>query len=129
LAVKIAVLDLAAEYAIGCDRQDWAAVVELFTADAVFDAEAVYQRTMRGPAELRAFFESAPLAAGHHPTNVLTTVHGPDSATAIMKMLVLFRSGIFSVDYEWQLVMVGERWRIAHQRIAVVGKVALPSSR
>jgi len=125
LAAKIAVQDLASRYAIACDRKDWDAVVGLFTPDGVFDADAVYGRTMSGSAELRAFFDGAPVAAGHHPTNVLTTLEDTHRASAVMKMIVLFRSGIFSVEYTWRLIRADAEWRIEHQRIGVVGKVAL----
>jgi ketosteroid isomerase-like protein len=127
LAAKSAVQDLATRYAIACDRKEWDTVVGLFTPDGVFDAEAVYGRTMRGSAELRSFFDGAPVAAGHHPTNVLTTLGQTDRAGAVMKMIVLFRSGIFSVDYTWRLARVEGDWRIEHQRIGVVGKVSLPT--
>jgi hypothetical protein len=42
-----------------------------------------------------------------------------------MKMIVLFRSGIFSVGYTWRLIRADGEWRIEHQRLGVVGKVAL----
>lgn len=124
--VKQAVSDLVARYADYCDQHDWDAVVDLFTADAVFDAESVYGRTMTGPVELMDFFTSAPAAVGHHPTSVYCTEVGETAAASRMKMLVVFRSGLFSVDYAWDVVLVDGQWRIAHQTIALVGKVSLP---
>ena len=123
LAHKQAVTDLVARYADYCDRKDWAAVVGLFTGDAVFDAESVYGKTMRGPEELREFFETAPVASGHHPTSVYCTDISDTDASARMKMVVLFRSGLFSVDYDWQLRNEDGGLRIARQEISLVGKV------
>jgi ketosteroid isomerase-like protein len=122
-AQKQAVTDLVARYADYCDRKDWAAVVGLFTDDAVFDAESVYGKTMRGPEELRKFFESATVAAGHHPTSVYCTDIAETDVSARTKMMVLFRSGLFSVDYDWQLRNEDGGLRIARQEINLVGKV------
>ncbi|MGW5147435.1 nuclear transport factor 2 family protein [Rhodococcus koreensis] len=126
LSIKQAVNDLVAKYADLCDQQDWNAVAALFTPDAVFDAETVYGKTMAGTEELLQFFTSAPVAAGHHPTSVYCTEITDSAVTARMKMLVIFRSGLFSVDYLWNLVPSGSDLRIARQTISLVGKVTLP---
>lgn len=126
LAAKQAIEEIAARYADGCDQQDWSAVLDLFEPDAVFDASSVYGQTMTGREELRKFFESAPVAAGHHPTSLYSTIDG-DTASTRMKMMVLFRSGLFSVDYAWNLKRRADQWRIARQQITVVGKVPLGS--
>lgn len=123
---RLAIQELVAQYADRCDQKDWTAVVELFAPDAVFDAEAVYGRTMTGPAELLDFFENAPDAVAHHPTSHWLAFDGPGRASVWMKMLVIFRSGVFSVDYAWQVVDTDGTWRIARQEISLVGKVALP---
>jgi ketosteroid isomerase-like protein len=128
LSSKIEIQELAARYADHCDHHAWQSVVDLFTADAVFDADAVYGRIMTGPAEILAFFEEAPAAVAHHPTSIHSSVEGPDTANARMKMLVLFKRNVFSVDYEWQLARVDEAWRIARQGSHVVGRLDLPKS-
>lgn len=123
---RLAIHDLVARYADLCDRKDWRGVVSLFAPDAVFDAQAVYGRTMTGAAELLDFFENAPDAVAHHPTSHWSEFDGPDRASVRMKMLVIFRSGVFSVDYTWQVTCTGGAWRIARQEIALVGRVPLP---
>jgi hypothetical protein len=45
-----------------------------------------------------------------------------------MKMLVLFKAGTFSVNYTWQLRGVGGEWKIAHQSIAIQGKLDAPKA-
>jgi hypothetical protein len=42
-----------------------------------------------------------------------------------MKMIVLFHRQAFSIDYQWELVLVDDGWRITRQVISVVGKVTL----
>jgi len=126
IAGRFAVHDLVAQYADRCDQKDWTGVVGLFTPDAVFDAQSVYGRTMTGSAELLDFFENAPDAVAHHPTSHWSEFDGPDRAAVRMKMLVIFRSGVFSVDYAWQVVGSAGAWKIARQEIALVGKVSLP---
>ncbi|MDG4668082.1 nuclear transport factor 2 family protein [Mycobacterium sp. 236(2023)] len=126
LADKIEIQELSARYVELCDQNDWPKVVELFTADGVFDAEAVYGHTYTGPAELLSFYEGAPRAVAHHSTSIYSTFDGPDRASARMKMLVLFKRNISSVDYDWQLARVDGVWRIARQSIAVVGRVDIP---
>jgi ketosteroid isomerase-like protein len=126
IAGRLAIHDLVARYADRCDRKDWAGVVALFAPEAVFDAQTVYGRTMTGPDELLDFFENAPNAVAHHPTSHWSTFDGSDRASVRMKMLVIFRSGVFSVDYAWQVGATDGTWRIARQEISLVGKVALP---
>ena len=126
LADKIEIHELAARYADHCDHHEWPQVVELFTAESVFDAETVDGRTWTGPAELLSFYEEAPVAVAHHPTSIHTSVEGPDRASASMKMLVLFKRSIISVDYDWRLARIDGAWRIARQQIAVAGRVTLP---
>jgi hypothetical protein len=126
LATKIEIHELAARYADHCDHHAWSSVVDLFTEDAVFDAETVYGETWTGPVELMSFYEKAPVAVAHHPTSIYSSIEGPDKATAKMKMIVMFTKSIISVDYDWQLARVDEEWRIARQQITVVGRVDLP---
>lgn len=123
---RLAIHDLVGRYADHCDQRNWAGVVDLFTPDAVFDARTVYGRTMTGSAELLDFFENAPDAVAHHPTSHWSEFDGPDRAAVRMKMLVIFRSGVFSVDYAWQVAVTDGVWKIARQEIALCGKVALP---
>jgi hypothetical protein len=125
LEARVETAELAARYAQRCDARDWKGVVELFTPDGIIDAEAVYGCTCHGPDELLAFFEQAPEAVAHHPTSVSTTVRNDGSVTAHMKMLVVFRRWLFSVAYDWRVVRTESGWRIAHQTIGVVGKVAV----
>lgn len=122
---KLAIGEIVARYADYCDHGRWKDVVGLFAPDGVFDASKVYDKTMTGSAELHGFFESAPAAVGHHPTSWYTEVDG-DSATNRMKMFVIFKSGIFSVDYDWRLRREGDGWLIERQTIDVVGRLTLP---
>ncbi len=119
------VANLVSKYADYCDQGDWSGVVGLFADDAVFDAEAVYGRTMTGSVELKDFFESAPVAVGHHPTSFYCTDAADDSVSVRMKMIVIFKSALFSVDYAWTLRCVDGELRIARQSIALVGKASL----
>lgn len=128
IAIKQEVSDLVARYADLCDQHDWKAVTALFTSDAVFDASTVYGKTMTGSAELLDFYESAPIAVGHHPTSVYCTDLTESEVVARMKMIVIFRAGLFSVDYLWTLVPRGEGLAIAKQTISLVGKVSLPKT-
>jgi hypothetical protein len=128
IAIQQKVSNLVAKYADLCDQHDWKGVVALFTPDGVFDASTVYGKTMKGSAELLEFYESAPVAVGHHPTSVYCTSITDSEVVARMKMIVIFRAGIFSVDYLWTLVPCGEELSIAKQTISLVGKVALPKT-
>ena len=53
ISIKLAVDALVARYVDYCDTHDWAALVDLFEADGVFDTGDVYGRVMTGPEELR----------------------------------------------------------------------------
>ena len=125
LEARLETAELAGRYAQRCDAKDWKGVVELFTPDGTIDADAVYGRTYRGPEELLAFFENAPEAVAHHPTSVSTEVNGDGSVTAHVKMLVVFHRWLFSVAFDWRVVRTEGGWRIAHQTIGVIGKVAV----
>ena len=122
---KIEIHELAARYADLCDQADWPAVVDLYTADGAFDAQSTYGRVATGHDELLDFYSSFPIAVAHHPTSLHSSVDG-DTATARMKMLVIFPRGLFSVNYDWELRRVDGVWLIARQGIAVQGKVDLP---
>ena len=124
---KIEIHELAAKYADLCDQADWDAVVALYTADGVFDAEATYGRIATGHDDLLDFYKSFPVAIAHHPTSLHSTIDG-DTATTRMKMLVLFKAGTFSVNYTWQLRAVDGEWNIAHQAIAIQGKLDAPKA-
>jgi ketosteroid isomerase-like protein len=122
---KLEIHELAARYADLCDRGDWPAVVALYTENGVFDAKDTYGRVATGHDDLLDFYRSFPVAIAHHPTSVHSTIDG-ERATARMKMLVLFRAGLFSVNYTWQLRVVAGEWKIAHQAIGVQGKLDVP---
>ena len=122
---KIEIHELAARYADLCDQGDWPGVVALYTPDGVFDAQSTYGRVATGHDDLLDFYKSFPLAVAHHPTSLHSTIDG-ESATVRMKMLVLFPRGIFSVNYDWRLRRAGDGWLIAHQGIAVQGKLDVP---
>ena len=124
---KLEIHELAARYADLCDRADWDAVVDLYTADGVFDAQDVYGRVATGHDDLLDFYKSFPTAIAHHPTSLYSTIDG-DRATARMKMLVFFGSGGFSVNYDWELRGVDGEWKIARQSIAVQGKLPAAKS-
>jgi ketosteroid isomerase-like protein len=124
---KLEIHELAARYADLCDQGDWEAVVALYTDDGVFDAQDTYGRMATGPDELLDFYKSFPVAIAHHPTSLHSTVDG-DTATARMKMLVMFKPGLFSVNYTWRLRRVDGQWLIAHQGIAVQGKLDVPKA-
>jgi hypothetical protein len=49
-----------------------------------------------------------------------------DVLEARMKMLVLFKSGIFSVDYAWTLALHEGEYLIARQHITPIGQVRIP---
>jgi ketosteroid isomerase-like protein len=119
---KLEIHELAARYADLCDQGDWEAVVDLYTPDGVFDAQNTYGRVAKGHEELLDFYRSFPVAIAHHPTSLHSTIDG-EVATTRMKMLVLFKAGTFSVNYDWQLRAVDGEWKIAHQGIAVQGKL------
>jgi SnoaL-like domain len=123
VAAKMDISEVAARYGHYCDHKDWESVLDLFTDDAVFDASRVYDSVWSGKDALRDFFEnSPPHVVAHHPSSLFTEVRDASSALARIKMLVVWPRQIFSVDYEWDLVKVGERWLIQKQTIEVVGK-------
>ncbi len=119
---KLEIHELAARYADLCDQADWPGVVALYTEDGVFDAQNTYGRVATGHDDLLDFYSSFPVAVAHHPTSLHSRIDG-ETATVRMKMLVLFPRGIFSVNYDWQLRLTGGAWLIAHQGIAVQGKL------
>ena len=122
LAERIAILELTARYADRADHHDWAAMTAMYTPDAVFDGQAVYGRTWSGPDEILDFYQKAPLAVGHHPTGVYTDFTGDTEAKTRLKMLVLFKSVIFTVDYDLDLAKLDGEWRIRRLEISVVGR-------
>jgi len=128
LRAKIEISELAARYGYHCDRFDWDAVVAMYTEDGVFDAETLYGKVVVGHADLRAFYESLPQAVAHHPSSLFTTVRDDGTATAAMKMLVLFGRQVFSVDYDWELAEIDGTWLIRRQKISLQGKVSLRES-
>jgi SnoaL-like domain len=125
ISIKLAVDALVARYVDYCDTHDWAALVDLFEADGVFDTGDVYGLVMTGPEELRAFYETAVVPLAHHATSVYLTEIGDGWVRARMKMITIFPSSLFSVDYDWTVTRVSGPWRIARQRISLVGKVSL----
>lgn len=125
LTAKLDIQELAARYADFCDRAAWDQVVDMYTADGVFDASTVYGQVYSGRAELLGFYENAPSAVAHHPTSQFTEVRDDGTATTRMKMIVLFHRQAFSIDYLWELAQADGHWRITQQTISVVGKVSL----
>jgi len=126
LGERMAILELTARYADTADHKDWKALTSMYTPNGVFEGGSVYGRAWRGQEEILDFYEHAPLATGHHPTGVYTVFDGDDRALTRLKMLVLFKSAIFTVDYVLQLAKVSGDWKIAHLEIAVVGRTDLP---
>jgi ketosteroid isomerase-like protein len=122
---KVEIHELAARYADLCDQADWDAVVALYTPDGVFDAQDTYGRIATGHDDLLDFYKSFPVAIAHHPTSLHSTIDG-ETASVRMKMIVFFPRGVFSVNYTWSLRLVDGAWLIAHQGIAVQGKIDLP---
>ncbi len=122
LSAKIDIQELAARYCDGCDRQEWEKVVALFDEDAEFDASSVYGQTMRGHTEILRFMQSAPACLGHHATGLYSTIESESSARARLKMLTLFKSSTFTVDYDWELTRTNGQWRIQKQVISVIGQ-------
>jgi hypothetical protein len=125
ISIKLAVDALVARYVDYCDTHDWAALVDLFEADGVFDTGDVYGRVMTGPEELRAFYETAVVPLAHHATSVYLTEISEGCVRARMKMITIFPNWLFSVDYDWLVTRASGPWRIARQRISLVGKVPL----
>ena len=64
-----------------------------------------------------------PLA--HHATSVYLTEISERCVRARMKMITIFPNSLFSVDYDWRVTRASGPWRIARQRISLVGKVPL----
>jgi hypothetical protein len=128
VSIKLAVDTLVARYVDYCDTHDWAALVGLFEADGVFDAGDVYGRVMTGPQELREFYETAVVPLAHHATSVYLTDITAERVRARMKMITVFPRSLFSVDYDWTVTRARGPWRIARQRISLVGKIALRPS-
>lgn len=124
-SIKLAVDTLVARYVDYCDTHDWAALVQLFEADGVFDTGEVYGRVMTGPEELRNFYETAVVPLAHHATSVYLTEINPERVRARMKMITIFPKWLFSVDYDWTVTRARGPWRIARQRISLVAKVPL----
>lgn len=125
VSVKLAVDSLAARYVDYCDHRDWDGVVGLFEDDGVFDAGELYGRSMTGPDELRSFYTGVTLPAAHHITSGYLTDITDDRVEARLKMITFFTGRQFSIDYLWTVTRAKGPWRIAHQRIELVGKVAL----
>ena len=65
---KVEIHELAGRYADLCDQANWEAVVDLYTADGVFDAQSTYGRVATGRDDLLDFYKSFPIAVAHHPT-------------------------------------------------------------
>jgi hypothetical protein len=128
VSVKLAVDSLVARYVDYCDTHDWTSLVDLFEADGVFDTGDVYGRVMTGPEELRNFYETAVVPIAHHATSVYLTEVSSRRVQARMKMITVFPSSLFSVDYEWMVTRASGPWRLARQRISLVGKVPLRNS-
>ena len=128
LAERIAILELTARYADAADHRDWKAMTEMFTPEAVFEGGSVYGRAWRGHIEILDFYENAPLATGHHPTGVFTSFEAEGRARTRLKMLVLFKSAIFTVDYDLELAKLGREWKIDRLEITVLGRNDLPRS-
>jgi hypothetical protein len=126
LAERMAIIELIARYADRADHKDWQAMTAMYTDDAVFDGQDVYGRTWTGHEEILDFYEKAPLAVAHHPTGVYSDFSNDSEAKTRLKMLVLFRSAMFTVDYDFELLKVGTDWRIRRLQITVVGRNDLP---
>ena len=122
LQAKLDIQELAAKYGHYCDHPGWDGVLDLYTEDGVFDAADVYGNVWSGKDELRSFYENAPDAVAHHPTAMFTTVNEDGTASTLCKFVVFFHRQVFSVDYIWELVKVGNDWKIKKQTIGVVGK-------
>ncbi|MCY4041461.1 MAG: nuclear transport factor 2 family protein [Gammaproteobacteria bacterium] len=122
LSAKLDIQELAARYCDGADRQEWEKVVALFEEDGEFDASSVYGQTMHGHAEILQFMRSAPACLGHHPTGLFSTIESESAARARLKMLTLFKSSTFTVDYDWELTRTNGQWRIKKQVISVISQ-------
>jgi hypothetical protein len=125
LQAKSDIQELAARYGHYCDHPGWDGVLDLYTDDGVFDAATVYGQVWSGKDELRNFYENAPGAVAHHPTALFTDLGEDGTAHTLCKFIVFFHRQVFSVDYEWDLVKVGDAWKIRKQTILVVGKAKL----
>lgn len=125
VSVKLAVDTLVARYVDYCDTHDWDALVALFEPDGVFDTGEVYGRVLTGPEELRGFYSTTTTPTAHHATSVYLTDVSEDTVQARMKMITFFPGWLFSVDYAWTVTRSRGPWRIARQRIDLVGRVPL----
>lgn len=127
VSVKLAVETLVARYVDYCDTHDWDALVALFEPDGVFDTGTVYDKVLTGRAELRDFYSTVTVPTAHHATSVYLTGITDEAVHARMKMITFFPGWLFSVDYGWTVTRAAGPWRIARQRIDLVGRVPLRS--
>ncbi|TGD84345.1 hypothetical protein BayCH28_25905 [Mycolicibacterium sp. CH28] len=125
VSARLAVDELVARYVDHCDTHNWSGVVALFEHDGIFDTGDIYNRVLRGPDELRNFYETTVVPLAHHATSCYLTGISSERITARMKMLTLFPGSAFSVDYDWTVTRAQGPWRIAHQKISLVAKVRL----
>ena len=111
-----------AQYCHRCDDGDFAALLDLFAADA----ELVYgERTCRGRAQVLAFFEELqgkPAQRGKHMTsNVIIEVAGDRASVLSDFLFVRFADGalspVFTGRYRDRFARVAGRWCIARREI------------
>lgn len=118
-----AIAELVGRYADYCDHQRWSDAAGLFTPDGVIDAEAIFGETARGHAEIETFMATRPSALAHHPTSFYIEDEADGAYQVRMKMLVMFDGALSSIDYQWAVRISGGRAAIAHQAIAMVGRI------
>jgi ketosteroid isomerase-like protein len=105
---RLDLLDLAAKYAYLSDAADLAGVMALFTENAVFDARSIGGAVASGAAQIRDHFTSAKRPINHHLTGAWLSAGDGNSATAHVRLLLLYRTRAVTVDYAWRLARRGE---------------------
>lgn len=127
LAAREAIRDLVARYNANGDAGRLGPMLELFVEDAVLD---VPDRTLRGRAEIRAFFEEVASGRGRKPIRLLrhfTATHqidllGPEAARGRCYYQVLTNAGLDHWGrYVDEYRLRGDRWLFQRRAVSVDG--------
>jgi ketosteroid isomerase-like protein len=126
LAARESIRDLVARYNANGDAGRFDPMLELFCADAVMELP---DRTCRGRAEIRAFFEQIAARTGrkagarfvrHFTATHQIDVEGPDRASGRAYYLVLTDSGPDHWGRYVDRYQCEEgRWRFAHRKVTL----------
>jgi ketosteroid isomerase-like protein len=126
--IEAACTRLIHHYANCNDAQDWAAVAELYTEDALFRRPSGGEAVVGRAAILASFLARPPRAQRHVMANVVVDVESPTSARAFSVILLFMGEGaedgglpVMAANaplvgwYRDHLVLTGDGWRFAER--------------